>query len=139
MKIHLRAVLMGAATVAATGITACGNGPPEGSGGGGGGGACGVGSSAVSGLGTAAVSIQATDNQTFSPASQTAKVGQVVEWTAGSSLPHTITFNASNASCLDDAQINPGSTWQIKFTQPGTYSYICTIHPGMQGTITVTG
>jgi plastocyanin len=26
---------------------------------------------------------------------------------------------------------------QVKFTQAGTYSYICLIHPNMKGTITV--
>jgi len=93
--------------------------------------------SAGASVGAAAVKVAATDQLQFSPASQTSKVGQVVEWSNTGSVPHTVTFDSANASCLTDPQIVPSSTWQVKFTQPGTYSYKCTIHPGMNGTITV--
>ena len=50
---------------------------------------------------------------------------------------HTVTFDSSNASCLSDLALNPGSTWEVKFTQAGTYTYHCTVHPGMNGSITI--
>jgi len=41
---------------------------------------------------------------------------------------------------LSDATLAPGATWAVKFTQPGTYNYLCTIHaPNMKGVIHVTG
>jgi len=140
MTMRLRAACMTVAALGATGLVACGNGPPAGSSStGSGGGGCSVGSAKVSGLGSATTKVAATDQLAFSPSSQTAKVGQVVEWNNTGTVPHTITFDASNAQCLNDQLINPGSTWEVKFTQPGTYTYKCTIHPGMNGTLTVSG
>ncbi|MBV9100708.1 MAG: cupredoxin domain-containing protein [Candidatus Dormibacteraeota bacterium] len=130
-----RPLVVGAGVVLASAMAACGNGPPGGSSSSGGGG-CTSGTAGVS-LGTGQVKIDANDQLQFAPTSQTAHVGQVVQWTNAGSVAHTITFDSSNASCLDDAQIAPGSNWQVKFTQAGTYTYKCTIHPGMNGTLTV--
>ena len=87
-------------------------------------------------LGAAKVKVSATDKIQFMPETQTARVGQVVQWTNTGTVLHTITFD--EASCLSDSTIQPQATWEIKFTQPGTYPYICTIHPGMNGNLTVT-
>jgi len=36
--------------------------------------------------------------------------------------------------------INPGQTYEHRFTRPGTYRYLCTLHPTlMRGVITVSG
>jgi len=32
----------------------------------------------------------------------------------------------------------PGQSFSAVFTEPGTYRYVCSIHPGMYGTIVVT-
>ena len=102
-----------------------------------GGGTCTAGTAGVNLGGTPATTIQATDSQVFAPSPAQAKVGQVVQWSANGTLMHTVTFDSSNASCLTDPALNPGSTWEVKFTQAGTYTYTCTIHPGMNGSITV--
>jgi plastocyanin len=34
---------------------------------------------------------------------------------------------------------DPGRSFNVRFDQPGTYTYVCTLHPGMGGTIVVTG
>ena len=133
--IGLRSAAVGAGLVLAAALGACGNGPPGGSSASGGGG-CTAGTAGVS-LGTGQVKIDTTDQLQFAPGSATAKVGQVVQWSNPGTVAHTITFDSSNASCLDDAQIAPGSNWQVKFTQAGTFTYKCTIHPGMDGTLTV--
>jgi plastocyanin len=99
---------------------------------------CTSGSAGVSNLGAAGVKVSATDQLQFSPASQTASVGQVVEWTNTGGVTHTIMFDSAPEVCLSDAQLAPGATWEVKFTKPGTYAYRCTIHPGMTGSITVT-
>jgi plastocyanin len=86
------------------------------------------------------MTIQATDNLVFVPASSNAAVGDIVEFKNTGSVPHTVTFQDNNDSCLTDSTLAPGATWEVKFTQPGTYNYLCTIHaPNMKGDIKVTG
>jgi plastocyanin len=93
----------------------------------------------VSGLGTPATTIDATDALVFDPASTTTQVGAVVEFKNTGSVKHTITFQDAKDGCLTDSTLDPGSTWEVKFTQPGTYNFLCTIHaPNMKGEITVT-
>ncbi len=119
------------------GMFACGNGPP---GGGSSAPAACNGSAAVSSLGTATMTIQATDNLVFVPASSNAAVGDVIEFKNTGTVPHTVTFQDNNDGCLTDSTLAPGATWEVKFTQPGTYNYLCTIHaPNMKGDIKVTG
>ena len=84
---------------------------------------------------TAAVKVQETDQLKFNPGSQTVKAGQVVEWDNGSGVAHNVTFDDYSAITSDT--MNSGDTYQVKFTQPGTYQYHCTFHPGMDGTVTV--
>jgi plastocyanin len=73
----------------------------------------------------------------FSPATLTVRVGQVVEWTVPSGLvPYNVTF-PDNQDVSSGALI-AGSTWEIRFTRPGTYHYTDTIHPGNNGTVIVT-
>lgn len=93
-----------------------------------------VGTAGVS-LGTAAVKISATDQLTFDPAMQTAHVGDIVQLTNTGSVAHTITFDAEPS--LSDPSLQPGATWEVKFTTAGTYQYHCSIHTMMVGTIVV--
>ena len=94
-----------------------------------------VGTAGVS-LGTATVKISATGQLMFDPAMQTAHVGDIVQWTNTGSVEHTITFDAQPS--LSDPALQPGATWEVKFTTAGTYQYHCSIHSGMVGTIVVT-
>jgi len=128
-----RRFAFGLSAVAVALISGCGNGPPSGNGSGGP--AVDVGSAGAS-LGTASVKVQANDNLAFDPTSTTAKVGQIVQWTNVGSQSHNITFNG-DAVNVSDSTLNGGDVWQVKFTKAGTYSYECTIHSGMNGTITV--
>jgi plastocyanin len=85
------------------------------------------------------MTIQATDNLVFVPATSAAQVGQVVEFKNTGSVEHTVTFSGAN-TCLNDDTLDPGATWDVVFNSPGTYNYICTIHaPNMKGVITVSG
>jgi len=84
------------------------------------------------------VSVNETDGLVFEPASTTAHVGDVIEWTnAGNSL-HNVTFDNGKVPSSDT--MNGGDKFALKFTQPGTYHYVCTFHvaAGMKGTITIT-
>lgn len=138
----IRTALTGVAVVTALLVSACGNGPPPNSqapgaqntqsSGGGGGGGGGSFAETVSGQ-PAAATVKQTDTLKFEPASVTAKVGDVVQWTNGSSVVHNVTFDNGPAS----PTMNSGDTFELKFTKAGSYHYVCTFHPGMEGTVTV--
>jgi plastocyanin len=137
---HLRTLAAGLGVCVAIGLFACGNGTTPASSGGTGGATC-NGSAAVTLTGTGTpTEVDATDNLVFVPDSSPAAVGQVVMFKNTGSVVHTVTFQDNNDSCLSDPTLAPGATWAVKFTQPGTYNYLCTIHaPNMKGVIHVTG
>jgi plastocyanin len=75
----------------------------------------------------------------WSPDSVTIQVGDTVTWTNAEGFHNVL---------LGDSRLNqPGfptdAAWQPPpkrtFTEPGSYTYVCEVHPGMTGTITVAG
>ena len=70
----------------------------------------------------------------FSPTSITINVGDRVTWTNTDAVAHTAT---ATSGAFDTGNIDQGESATVRFTQPGTYSYICTPHPSMTGTIRV--
>lgn len=117
-------------------LTACGNGPPADLGAGGPG-AASVGKAATTLPGTPKAKVDATADLKFSPNTSTVKTGDVVLWTNSGSVPHNVTFDSQQA--LTSQTMQQGDTWAVQFSVPGTYAYHCTFHPGMDGTITVSG
>lgn len=81
-----------------------------------------------------AVSIK---NFAFAPSALTVKAGTTVTWTNQDSEAHTVT-SRDTGGALHSAPLNPGQTYSYTFTTPGTYDYLCTIHPFMTATVTVT-
>jgi plastocyanin len=80
--------------------------------------------------------VKESDDLKFSPTTTTIQGGEVVEWDNSGTTPHNVTFDSRPAS----PTMNGGERFQAKFSQPGTYHYVCTFHaPGMSGTITVLG
>ena len=71
----------------------------------------------------------------FQPAAILVSKGATVTWTNQDNFPHNVTF--SNASIVSIANFSTGSKTAVMPTIAGTYSYQCTIHPGMNGTVTV--
>jgi len=69
----------------------------------------------------------------FSPAALTIKAGTTVRWLNKDDEPHTVVSGALFRS----AALDTGDTFSFRFDQPGTYAFVCTIHPMMNGTITV--
>ena len=86
----------------------------------------------------AASKVSETDSLQFQPGRATVKVGEVVEWSNAGNTPHNVTFDNKQVPTSDT--MNGGDTYEVKFSKPGTYHYICTFHTaaGMAGTITVT-
>lgn len=118
-------------------LSGCGNGPPEVAGGAGGGGGGAIGTAGSTGVGSPTKMVSATADLKFDPTSVSVKTGQVIQWTDTSSVPHNVTFDDHPE--LTSQNLGQGDTWEVKITVPGTYAYHCTIHPGMDGQITVGG
>ncbi|MFN4133335.1 MAG: cupredoxin family copper-binding protein [Candidatus Hadarchaeales archaeon] len=72
----------------------------------------------------------------FNPSSITINVGTAITWKNFDSVTHTVTSTGGPTS-FDSGNISPGQTWQYIFTQAGTYTYKCTPHPYMTGTVIV--
>ena len=74
-------------------------------------------------------------NQSYSPNPTTMRVGQTVAWKNGDTTAHTATQDASR---FDSGTISAGSTSSpLTMSATGTFTYHCTIHPGMVGTLVV--
>jgi len=71
----------------------------------------------------------------FSPASITVKVGTTVTWTNQDQDAHTVT---DKGGAFGSQALNTGASFKFTFTKPGTYNYLCTIHPFMTATVVVT-
>jgi plastocyanin len=72
-------------------------------------------------------------NIQFDPAEATAKVGQKVVWTNDDSAPHNVVGGP-----IKSETFGQGETFEYTPDKAGTIEYVCTIHPGMEGKLTVT-
>jgi plastocyanin len=70
---------------------------------------------------------------TFEPAEIHVPVGATVTWTNTHDQPHT----ATSAGNFNTGAIQPGESQTVTFATAGTYSYICSFHPFMNGTVVV--
>jgi len=68
----------------------------------------------------------------YVPASMTVRVGDVVTWTNQDQASHDVAGGTFRSPML--AQ---GQSWSFTFTQPGTFDYICSVHPDMRARIVV--
>jgi plastocyanin len=120
-------------------------GPADQVGGGGGGPAGSPGATDGEGSGEVVEITVGTDEGTellFDPTEVSVPAGTTVRLTFvnESTVPHNLTFgdpiNAATSTIVD-----PGAEETIEFTAPeaGEYTYVCTLHPGMEGTLVVDG
>jgi plastocyanin len=77
----------------------------------------------------------AIESFTFSPETVEITAGTTVTWTNNDEAMHTATADDGS---FDTGAINQGETASVTFDEPGTYTYVCSFHPGMKGTIIVT-
>lgn len=73
-------------------------------------------------------------NFMFAPASITVKAGTTVTWVNLDDEPHTV---FSDAGLFRSSALDTKERFSFKFEKPGTYHYLCTIHPRMLGTVVV--
>lgn len=84
-----------------------------------------------SGGGGKAVSIK---DFAYAPASLTVSTGTTVTFTNQDSTEHTAT---ASGGAFDTGSIGKGQTKSVTLQRAGTFSYVCSFHPFMHGTITV--
>jgi plastocyanin len=68
----------------------------------------------------------------FAPASITVEMGDTVTWTNAGPTAHSATGDS-----FDTGIFSEGQSRSETFNEAGTFSYICTPHPQMKGTVTV--
>ena len=88
--------------------------------------------STASGGGGGTVTID-MKNIAFNPSSATVKVGQTVKWVNQDSAPHNVTGGP-----LQSKTFGNGGSYTFTPKKAETISYVCTVHPGMKATLTVT-
>lgn len=67
---------------------------------------------------------------------ETAAVGDTVTITNEDAVAHTWTAVDGD---FDSGNVAEGETFEFTFEEAGDFDYFCTIHPQMEGTITVEG
>jgi plastocyanin len=72
----------------------------------------------------------------FNPGTVTIKAGGKVTWTNDDSVGHDVT--ADDFESGSPGGIDGGSTFSHTFKKAGTYNYVCSVHPGMKGSVKVT-
>ncbi|NWJ53075.1 MAG: cupredoxin domain-containing protein [Bacteroidetes bacterium] len=73
-------------------------------------------------------------NLSFVPSSKTVAVGTTITWTNKDSDMHDV---FSNTGLFQSPSFGLGGTYSYQFNTAGTYTYKCTFHAGMTGTIIV--
>ena len=70
----------------------------------------------------------------FQPTTLTVAAGSVVIWSNADDEPHTVT---SDSGLFRSGAMDTNESFSYKFDKPGTYRFVCSIHPKMIGTIVV--
>ena len=94
-----------------------------------------TGATATPASGAASVTI---NNLSFAPASITVAKGTKVTWTNQDSVDHTVTADTASSNAPASSTFGNGQTYSFTFNTPGTYTYHCSVHPFMTGTVVVT-
>ena len=92
-------------------------------------------STSTGGASTSGVAVT-MKNIAFSPTTIHVKVGQKITWTNQDSVDHNVT--SQSGEHIASQNFGQGGTFSFTPTRAGTIKYVCTIHPGMDGTIVVT-
>ena len=83
--------------------------------------------------------IHGNDRQQFVPQVVQAKVGRLILTLRNGGVPHNLTFRTAGLPAIGTVSGAATKSATITFTAPGTYTFTCTIHPGMDGKVVVSG
>ena len=70
----------------------------------------------------------------YAPNPVTVSQGAVVTWSNSDSTTHDV---VADGGAFDSGRMSQNGTFSFTFAQKGTYTYHCTIHPTMIGTVVV--
>ena len=70
----------------------------------------------------------------FAPMDVKIKAGSKVTWVNKDDEPHNV---VSDSGLFRSSALDTDENFSFKFDKPGTYRFVCSIHPRMVGTITV--
>ena len=87
--------------------------------------------------GTSAVTMKDT---AFDPKALSVKKGTTVKWTNEDSVGHDVTKTGGPSPEFKSGSpggMKKGDSYEHAFSTPGKVSYVCTVHPGMKGSVTV--
>ena len=79
-------------------------------------------------------------NIQFSPKTVTISKGGSVKWTNDDSVGHDVTQKGGPGPSFRSGSaggLSQGASFKHTFTTAGTFKYVCTVHPGMEGTVVV--
>ena len=70
----------------------------------------------------------------FAPAELAVGVGETVRWSNDDAAPHALAFKDG----LGPTELLlPGQSASRRFANAGSFDYVCSVHPYMQGRVTV--
>lgn len=74
-------------------------------------------------------------NYAYGSGSMTISHGDTVTWTNKDSVPHDVVVTSGPVK-FRSPMLTQGKSWSYTFSQPGAYSYTCSVHPDMHATVT---
>jgi plastocyanin len=83
--------------------------------------------------------VHGNDRDQFVPQTVEAKVGTLTLTLQNGGVPHNLTFATTGLPGIGTVSGAATKATTLTFTAPGTYAFRCTIHPGMDGRIVVSG
>ena len=96
--------------------------------------ACGPGAGAASSP-VATTTVDLPPSYRFVPAAIVVPLGSTVTWTNHDNFTHNVALDGA-----EPLQMSPGQSVSRAFEAPGTYAYVCSLHPkDMKGTVLVEG
>jgi plastocyanin len=75
-------------------------------------------------------------NFNFEPSTLTVAAGTAVTWVNQDEEPHNI-VNLGKPRLFRSQGLDGGDKYTFVFDKPGTYEYVCSVHPHMHGVIVV--
>ena len=74
------------------------------------------------------------DGTSFVPNERRIHVRETITWINKDPFPHNVT---SVAGGFTSGDLEPDQKWQFRAAKTGRFPYVCTLHPGMSGTLIV--
>jgi plastocyanin len=71
----------------------------------------------------------------YAPKDLSVEAGTEVEWTNEDSADHNVIFDGDTPQDIENLEQDQSGT--VTFEEAGTFDYVCSYHPGMEGSVEV--